>query len=265
VPDRDRRKEARAGIAASSRWLQEFPAVRWERSALTSHAYDAIMICKKARPRCRRTRPRSDRKGFRKGRLKYPHTHTFDYVLSRRLPSSSELLSPAMPVVFGFLRASTPAARIERHRGTPRPRKPPNLVAGKRQFVEQFQADLGHPISREEIFRFPSPPNQRLFPRCPVSTRGADRTSSRTRDVMRWTRERRRADGIAGRIASLGRNASQEGETASTVIASGAEQSMPPLAARWIASLRSQRRGGSEGPMRPYRRKLLISETLPSR
>ena len=36
--------------------------------------------------------------------------------------------------------------------GTPRPRKAPNIVARKRQFVEQFQADLGHPVSREKIY-----------------------------------------------------------------------------------------------------------------
>jgi hypothetical protein len=74
-----------------------------------------------------------------KARLNYPHTYTLpDQVLPARVPSSS---------------------------GIPRPRKAPNIVARKRRFVEQFQADLGHPVSRAKIFRFPFDPNQRLFPR----------------------------------------------------------------------------------------------------
>ena len=43
------------------------------------------------------------------------------------------------------------------------------------------------PVPRAKIFRFSSDPNQWLFPCRPVSTRGADRASSRTRDGMRWT------------------------------------------------------------------------------
>ena len=53
---------------------------------------------------------------------------------------------------------------------------------------------MGHPACREEIFRFSSDPNQRLFPCRPVSTRGADRASSRTRDGMRWTQQRQARD-----------------------------------------------------------------------
>src|SRR3954447_19296692 len=43
------------------------------------------------------------------------------------------------------------------------------------------------PAPPAKIFRFSSDPNQRLFPCRPVSTRGADRAASRTRDGMRWT------------------------------------------------------------------------------
>jgi hypothetical protein len=75
------------------------------------------------------------------------------------------------------------------------------MVARKRHFVEQFQADLGHPASHAKIFSFPSPPNQWLFPRCPVSTRGADRASSRTRDGMRWTQQRQARSVFAGRLS----------------------------------------------------------------
>ncbi len=46
------------------------------------------------------------------------------------------------------------------------------------------------PASRAKIFRFPYPPNQRLFTRRPDPARGADRASSRTRDGMRWTQQR---------------------------------------------------------------------------
>jgi hypothetical protein len=120
------------------------------------------------------------------------------------VPSSSGLRSPAMPLIFGFLARSTslyPCRAGRTTSSTPRPRKAPNLVARKRQFVEQFPADLGHPVSREEIFRFSSDPNQWLFPRCPVSTRGADRASSRTRDGMRWTRQRQARCVFAGRLS----------------------------------------------------------------
>jgi hypothetical protein len=85
--------------------------------------------------------------------------------------------------------------------GTPRLPKAPSIVARKRHFVEQFQADLGHPVSRAKIFRFSSPPNQWLFLRRPVSTRGADRASSRTRDGMRWTRQRQARKVFAGRLS----------------------------------------------------------------
>jgi hypothetical protein len=93
-----------------------------------------------------------------KSHLKYPYTYyTFDEALPGRVPSSSGLRSPAMPLVFGFLACSTslhPCRAGRTTSSTPRPRKAPNLVARKRQFVEQFPADLGHPVSREEIFRF---------------------------------------------------------------------------------------------------------------
>ena len=98
VPGRDRRKEARTGIAATSRSVQEFPVVRRERSALTSHACNAIMIGKKELQRCRRTRPRSDRQGFRKV-IRNTHVHTpclTNYYLavclvSRHAPPSERL------------------------------------------------------------------------------------------------------------------------------------------------------------------------------
>ena len=61
-------------------------------------------------------------------------------------------------------------------------------------FLEQFQRDLPRPALRVKIFRCSSDPNQWLFPRCPVSTRGADRASSRTRDGMRWTQQRQARD-----------------------------------------------------------------------
>jgi len=61
-------------------------------------------------------------------------------------------------------------------------------------FLEQFQRDLSRPALRVKIFRCSSDPNQWLFPRCPVSTRGADRASSRTRDGMRWTQQRQARD-----------------------------------------------------------------------
>src|ERR1700687_2847602 len=38
-------------------------------------------------------------------------------------------------------------------------------------------------------------PKSMVIPHCPVSTRGADRASSRTRDGMRWTRERQARNG----------------------------------------------------------------------
>ena len=48
-------------------------------------------------------------------------------------------------------------------------------TARKLRFDQSFQNDLGGPVPRAKIFRFPLHPNQRLFPRCPVSTRGAYR------------------------------------------------------------------------------------------
>jgi len=57
------------------------------------------------------------------------------------------------------------------------------------------------PVPRAKIFRFSLHPNQRLFPCRPVSTRGADRASSRTRDGMRWTRQRQARSVFAGRLS----------------------------------------------------------------
>src|SRR5215213_10203867 len=67
-------------------------------------------------------------------------------------------------------------------------------------FLEQFQRDLPRPALRVKIFRCSSDPNQWLFPCCPVSTRGADRASSRTRDGMRWTQQRQARWVFAGRF-----------------------------------------------------------------
>jgi hypothetical protein len=47
--------------------------------------------------------------------------------------------------------------------------------ARKIQFAEHFQPDLDRPVCSTNINRFPLTPNQWLFPRCPVSTRGAYR------------------------------------------------------------------------------------------
>src|SRR5207249_9632476 len=60
----------------------------------------------------------------------------------------------------------------------------------------------------EKIFCFRFDPNQFTDSPCPVSTRGADRASSRTRGGMRWTREREAmsGDGRAGRKARELRN-----------------------------------------------------------
>ena len=64
APGKDRHTEARTGIAATSRSVRKFPAVRRERLALTSHACHGIMIGKEE-ARCRRTRPQRGRQGFR--------------------------------------------------------------------------------------------------------------------------------------------------------------------------------------------------------
>ena len=61
--------------------------------------------------------------------------------------------------------------------------------SGLRQINLTGKSPKTCPAPRVKIFRFPSDPNQRLFPRCPVSTRGVSR-SSRTRDGMWWTRQR---------------------------------------------------------------------------
>jgi len=52
-----------------------------------------------------------------------------------------------------------------------------------------------------KIFLFRPEANQFTDSHCPVSTRGADRASSRTRGGMRWTRQRQAmsGDGRAGR------------------------------------------------------------------
>jgi hypothetical protein len=76
VPGKDRHREARPVIAATSRSVQKSPAVRRERSALTSHAYNSIMICKK-RTAAMLADAAVERSGrLSKGHLKYPHTYT---------------------------------------------------------------------------------------------------------------------------------------------------------------------------------------------
>ena len=59
--------------------------------------------------------------------------------------------------------------------GTPCPRKAPNIVAHKRQFVEQFPADLGHPVSRAKIFAFPHPQISGYFRASRPDKRGVSR------------------------------------------------------------------------------------------
>ena len=48
-------------------------------------------------------------------------------------------------------------------------------VARKLRFAQTFQRDLGSPDPFAKIFRFAFTPNQRLFPRRPVSIRAAYR------------------------------------------------------------------------------------------
>ena len=66
------------------------------------------------------------------------------------------------------------------------------------------------PALAQKIFRFSSDPNQRLFPCCPVSTRGADRASSRTRDGMWWTQAASGVKVFAGRLSVSERSAQDD-------------------------------------------------------
>jgi hypothetical protein len=68
-------------------------------------------------------------------------------------------------------------------------------------FSQLHQRDLACPVGSRKIFRFRCRANQfyQFAPSHPP--RGADRESSRTRDGMRWTRQRWRETAIAGRIS----------------------------------------------------------------
>ena len=69
-------KKPEPGLRPRADESQEFPAVRRERSALTSHASDAIMICRKERQRCRRTRlPRRPEKACERSSEIRTHIH----------------------------------------------------------------------------------------------------------------------------------------------------------------------------------------------
>ena len=59
--------------------------------------------------------------------------------------------------------------------------------------------DLPCPAPFAKIFPFSLDPNQIYNPRCPTPQRGVSR-SSRTRGGMRWTRQRRARDVMAGRV-----------------------------------------------------------------
>jgi len=68
-------------------------------------------------------------------------------------------------------------------------------VARRVQFIQAFQNDSGRPVPSRENISLSLHANRWLLPRRLVPARGADRASSRTRDGMRWTRERRRDRG----------------------------------------------------------------------
>ena len=88
-----------------------------------------------------------------------------------------------------------------RHHGTkclPRSRAAHD-VAGRRKITEHRQRDLPCPALLQKIIRFRRRANQfyQLAPSFPCK-RGVSR-SSRTREGMRWTRQRRRASAFTGR------------------------------------------------------------------
>ena len=79
----------------------------------------------------------------------------------------------------------------------------PVAVAHKGRFVVSSQADLGRPVLAAKIFRFTRRANHlyKFAPSRPTQ-RGVSR-SSRTRDGVRWTRQRLACDGIAGLVERL--------------------------------------------------------------
>src|SRR5450631_3696623 len=74
------------------------------------------------------------------------------------------------------------------------------------EFVETNQSDLGSPVPFAKIFRFTRRANHlyKFAPSRPTQ-RGVSR-SSRTRDGVRWTRQRFARDGIAGRVSTCERS-----------------------------------------------------------
>ena len=72
-------------------------------------------------------------------------------------------------------------------------------IASRTKIHLTHQADLGCPVLSEKRFRLTCRANQWLDS-ARLTHEGADRESSRTRVGMRWTRQRRRAIGFAGKF-----------------------------------------------------------------
>src|SRR5260370_6072972 len=72
-------------------------------------------------------------------------------------------------------------------------------IYAKRRFVEADQSDLPRPVPFPKTFPFPLWPNQIYIVSRLTHSRCVSR-SSRTRDGMRWTRQRRARAGIAGQV-----------------------------------------------------------------
>jgi hypothetical protein len=123
-----------------------------------------------------------------------------------RLRRNFEICVPRSWRCSGGGTADLPVGQISLHPGVLVPTRCRISVARRVRFAQAFQDDLGRPAPSRENISLSLCSNRWLFPRCLVPTRGADRASSRTRDGMWWTRERRRD---RGRRASQARERSR--------------------------------------------------------
>ncbi len=80
-------------------------------------------------------------------------------------------------------------------------RRAEKSAARGRRFTQTFQCDLGSPVPPQKFSAFAVGRLGTISSPRPFPARGADRASSRTRERMRWTRQRRRADVFAGRFS----------------------------------------------------------------
>jgi len=101
-----------------------------------------------------------------KAHLKHPHTYT---LLNNNYPAAWHRL-PARPTLERLLIS----------------------LRANGDLLNNFRLIWVIQPPAQKYSTFPHPQISGFFPRCPVSTRGADRASSRTRDGMRWTPGRRR-------------------------------------------------------------------------